>query len=48
MADWMATGTMPNLPAIVRGMGRKFPLAPLRLKYLRAGIAMKSWLDRRS
>lgn len=48
LADWIGTGAMPALPEIVRGMARKFPFAPLRLKYLRAGIALSSWLDRRS
>ena len=48
LADWIGSGAEPALPQIVRGMGRKFPLAGLRLKYLRAGIALSSWLDRRS
>jgi len=48
LADWIGTGRSPELPEIVRGMGRKYPLAGLRLKYLQAAIAMSSWLDRRS
>ncbi len=48
LADWIGTGRSPELPEIVRGMGRKYPLAGLRLKYLQTAIAMSSWLDRRS
>ena len=48
LADWIGSGTEPRLPAIVRGLTGRFPLAPLRLKYLRAGIALSAWLDRRS
>lgn len=48
LADWIGSGSEPAIPAIVRGMARKFPFAPLRLKYLRAGIALSSWRDRRS
>lgn len=48
LADWIGSGGMPAMPEIVHGMARKFPLAPLRLKYLRAGIAFSSWRDRRS
>ena len=47
LADWIGSGRMPALPQIVQGMGRKYPLARHRLKYLRAGIALSSWLDRR-
>lgn len=47
LADWIGAGRQPQLPSIVKGMARKFPMAPLRLKYLRAGIALSSWLDRR-
>jgi glycine/D-amino acid oxidase-like deaminating enzyme len=48
LADWIGSGSSPPLPAIVRGMARKYPLAGLRLKYLRAAIAFSSWLDRRA
>jgi glycine/D-amino acid oxidase-like deaminating enzyme len=48
LADWIGTGSSPELPEMVRGLGRKYPLAGLRLKYLQAAIAMSSWLDRRS
>lgn len=47
LADWIGGGDSPALPEIVKGMGRKYPLASQRLKYLRAGIALSSWLDRR-
>jgi glycine/D-amino acid oxidase-like deaminating enzyme len=47
LADWVGTAISPPLPQIVRGMARKYPLARLRLKYLRAAIAFSSWLDRR-
>lgn len=47
IADWIGAGSSPELPAIVKGMGRKYPLAGLRLKYLQAAIALSSWLDRR-
>ena len=48
LADWMASGKEPRLPQIIRGLSGRFPLAPLRLTYLRAGIAFSAWLDRRS
>ena len=47
LATWLATGSAPQVPEIVKGLSRRFPLAKLRLKYLRAAIAMSSWLDRR-
>ena len=47
LADWIGTGSSPVLPAIVQGMAKKFPLASLRLKYLRLAIAVSAWLDRR-
>ncbi len=48
LADWIGTGRAPDLPDIVRGMAQKFPLASLRLKYLRLAIGVSAWLDRRS
>ena len=48
LADWIGSGKEPRLPGIIRGLTGRFPLAPLRLKYLRAGIAFSAWLDRRS
>ncbi|MCH9693040.1 MAG: FAD-binding oxidoreductase [Gammaproteobacteria bacterium] len=46
LADWIGTGSSPELPGIMRGIGRKYPLAGMRLKYLQLGIAVSSWLDR--
>jgi len=47
LAQWVATGQRPAVPAIIDGMGKKFPFAGLRLKYLQLGIAYSSWLDNR-
>ncbi len=47
LARLVATGDDSGLPAIVRGLSKKFPLAALRTKYLRAGIALSAWLDQR-
>ena len=47
LADWIGTGKSPALPRIVDGMARRFPLARLRLSYLRLAIAVSLWLDRR-
>jgi len=47
LADWIGVGSSPELPEIAKGMGRKYPLAGMRLKYLQAAIAVSSWLDRR-
>jgi glycine/D-amino acid oxidase-like deaminating enzyme len=47
LADWIGTGRSPELPEIVSGMAKKFPLARMRLKYLRLAIALSAWLDRR-
>lgn len=48
LADWIGSGNSPELPEIVKGLARKFPMAGLRLKYLRAGIAFSSWRDSRA
>jgi len=48
LADWIGSGSSPELPEIMKGMGRKYPLAGFRLKYLQAAIAVSSWLDRRA
>lgn len=48
IADWIGMGREPGLPAIVKGMAGKFPLAGARLKYLRMAIALSGWLDRRA
>lgn len=47
LADWIGSGSAPQLPEVMKGMGRKYPLARLRLKYLQTAIAVSSWLDRR-
>ena len=47
IAQLLATGSEDGLPEIVRGHAKKFPLASLRTKYLRAGIALSAWLDKR-
>lgn len=47
LADWIGSGSAPQLPEVMKGMGRKYPLAGLRLKYLQTAIAVSSWLDRR-
>lgn len=46
LARWIATGSSSELPAIVRGLSRRFPFASLRLKYLQLGIAISQWRDR--
>jgi glycine/D-amino acid oxidase-like deaminating enzyme len=48
LADWIGSGETPPLPQIVQGMARKYPLAGLRLHYLRAAIAFSSWRDGRA
>lgn len=51
LADWVAsTGTASNhvpesLPAMVRGITPRFPLARLRLHYLQARLALFRWQD---
>lgn len=47
LAQWVATGKRPDMPSIIDGMGKKFPLAGLRLRYLQLGIALSNWLDNR-
>ncbi len=46
LAEWMATGSPQGLPVIARGLGRRFPLARLRLRYLQLALAARQWLDR--
>lgn len=48
LADWVGSSRSPALPEIVKGLGRKFPLAKMRLKYLQLGLAVSGWRDRRS
>ncbi|MEL7186024.1 MAG: FAD-dependent oxidoreductase [Pseudomonadota bacterium] len=47
LADWIGTGNPQGLPAMIQGIGKRFPLARMRTRYLRAGIAFSGWLDRR-
>ena len=47
LADWIGNGRSPELPSVIQGVSRRFPLARFRLKYLRVGIALSAWLDRR-
>ena len=47
LADWIGSARKPALPEIVQGMARRYPLAGMRLRYLRAAIGFSSWLDRR-
>ena len=47
LADWIGTGREPaRLPAIVRGLSRKYPLPALRMRYLALGIFLSRQLDR--
>jgi glycine/D-amino acid oxidase-like deaminating enzyme len=47
LANWIGTGREPaDLPAIVRGLSRRYPLPGLRQTYLRFGIFMARQLDR--
>lgn len=48
LADWIGKGRVPVLPDIIKGLGGRFRPASLRLKFLQLGIAVSSWLDRRS
>lgn len=47
LADWIGTGREPgDIPAIVRGLSRKYPLPALRKAYLGFGIFVSRQLDR--
>lgn len=47
LANWIGTGREPKeLPAIVRGLSRRYPLPALRQSYLRFGIFVARQLDR--
>jgi glycine/D-amino acid oxidase-like deaminating enzyme len=47
LANWIGTGREPaELPAIVRGLSRRYPLPGLRQSYLRFGIFLSRQLDR--
>ena len=47
LAEWIGTAAAPELPAIVQGLGRKFPIPRLRFRYLQLGIAISRLLDKR-
>jgi len=48
LADWIGRGRpAPDLPAIVRGLPRRYPMPVLRRAYLRTGLAIANWLDSR-
>ena len=47
LAEWIGSGSPPELPVVIQGMGRKFPMPKLRFKYLQLGIALSGWLDKR-
>ena len=47
LAEWIGAGSAPQLPDIIRGIGKKFPVPKLRFNYLQLGIAISGWLDRR-
>ena len=47
LAAWIGTGHTPQLPDLIQGMGKKFPMPKLRFNYLQLGIAVSGWLDRR-
>ena len=47
LANWIGKGREPSeLPAIVRGLSRRYPLPGLRQSYLRFGIFLSRQLDR--
>ena len=47
LAEQIADGSSGELPSICRGLGRRFPFARLRLRYLQLAIAYLQWRDRR-
>lgn len=48
LAEWIGTAAAPELPVVVQGPGKRFPIPSLRFKYLQLGIAASRWLDNRS
>ncbi len=47
LADWIGKGREPEgLPAIIRGLSRKYPFPALRMSYLKFGIFVSRQLDR--
>ena len=50
LAAWIGSGTqkMPStIPGVVHGLPGRFPMPGLRLQYIKAGIAIRQFLDRR-
>ena len=47
LADWIGKGREPEgLPAIIRGLSRKYPFPALRMSYLKFGLFVSRQLDR--
>ena len=46
LARWIAGGDAGRIPAMMRGVGQRFPLPRLRLRYLGAAIAAAAFVDR--
>lgn len=47
LAEWVGSGSEPELPAVVKGLGKRFPLPSLRFNYLQLAIAYSRWMDSR-
>ncbi|MDH3954926.1 MAG: FAD-binding oxidoreductase, partial [Gammaproteobacteria bacterium] len=47
LAQWIGSGSPPELPNLIQGLGKKFPMPKLRFNYLQLGIALSGWLDKR-
>jgi len=46
LADWIAVGRQPkNVPSIVTGLAKKFPLPKLRAGLFRLGVVIGKWRD---
>lgn len=47
LANWIASGKQPrDLPAIITGLSRKFPLPKLRSTFFRLGVQLGKWRDK--
>jgi hypothetical protein len=50
LAAWIGSGTKKipaTIPGVVYGLPGRLPLPGLRLQYIKAGIAIRQFLDRR-
>lgn len=48
LAEWLALGRCPQaVPAVMRGLSRRFPFPGLRARALRLGISIAKWRDNR-